>query len=223
MTTGVALDAARAGYGAVDVLHDVSMTFPPGVTALLGRNGAGKTTTLSVLAGTVPLRSGRVRFAGHDISRWSTHRRRRAGITLVPDEPNVFATLTVADNLTLFAEGGPTDGAYVTFPELRGLGDRRAGRLSGGERQMLALSRVLVRPTPVILLDEVSRGLAPAAVQRLYAALASMRSPERIIVVVDQYRDELLGLADIVYVLRRGELAWAGEPAELRGRPLHAR
>jgi branched-chain amino acid transport system ATP-binding protein len=216
VTARLALEHVVAGYGPVDVLHDVSLAFPVGsVVALLGRNGAGKSSALSVLAGTLPLRSGHVRLDGRDITRLTSHQRARLGITVVPDEPNVFAALSVADNLALFARGGSTDPAYATFPELSARRDQHAGTLSGGERQMLALARIVLRPTPVLLLDEVSRGLAPTVVTRLYEVIAGLRSPTRTIVAVEQHRDELLALADLVYVLRRGELAWAGTPAEL--------
>jgi branched-chain amino acid transport system ATP-binding protein len=216
VTLRLALEHADAGYGAVDVLHDISLAFPAGhVVALLGRNGAGKSSTLAALAGTLPLRAGRVVLDGRDITRVTPHGRVRLGITTVPDEPNVFGGLTVADNLALFAGHAPLDLAYNTFPELAPLRDRRAGSLSGGERQMLALCRMVLHPSPVVLLDEVSRGLAPAVVGRLYDVIAMLRAPHRTIVAVEQHREELLAIADLVYVLRRGEVAWAGTPREL--------
>jgi len=196
----------------------VSARFPAGaIVALLGRNGAGKSTLLRVLAGTMPLESGSVRWDGRDVSGWSAFDRAARGLTLVPDEGNVFGALSVRDNLRVFAGDGSTDAALVAFPELDPLLDQRAATLSGGERQMLALSRAVLRPGRVVLLDEVSRGLSPAVVPRLSEAIRKLADPARVVVIVEQYLHDVLQLADVVYVLRRGEIAFAGEPAELAG------
>ena len=218
MTVGVELVGARASFGPIEVLHGVSARFPAGaIVALLGRNGAGKSTLLRVLAGTMPLESGSVRWDGRDVSGWSAFDRAARGLTLVPDEGNVFGALSVRDNLRVFAGDGSTDAALVAFPELDPLLDQRAATLSGGERQMLALSRAVLRPGRVVLLDEVSRGLSPAVVPRLSEAIRKLADPARVVVIVEQYLHDVLQLADVVYVLRRGEIAFAGEPAELAG------
>jgi branched-chain amino acid transport system ATP-binding protein len=128
----------------------------------------------------------------------------------------VFPALTVRENLVLFARGGPIDPALDAFPEIRRFLDRRAGTLSGGERQMVALSHALLRPAQLLLFDEVSRGLSPAVTARFYDRVVSLTSPRRTNVIVEQYLDDALRVADLVYVLRRGEIAFVGEPNELR-------
>lgn len=216
MTAGLDVVHVRAGYGAVEALHDVTLRFPLGsVVALLGRNGAGKSSLLRVVAGTLDVGSGRVTWRGRDITRLPPHQRAAAGLTVVPDDPNVFFDLSVAENLALFGHGAPLEPVYAAFPELAGKGGQRAGTLSGGERQMLALGRLLLRPGAALLLDEVSRGLSAGAVERLYRVLDDLATPDRTIVVVEQYQPNILRRADLIYVLSRGELAWAGEPSEL--------
>jgi branched-chain amino acid transport system ATP-binding protein len=216
VTLELTLLGAHAGYGPVESLHGVTMAFPSAsLVAVLGRNGAGKSTVMRALAGTVRLRRGTVCWRDRDVTTWSAYERAVAGITMVPDEDSVFASLTVEENLALFAGGDAFDAVFAVFPELEPLRARIAGTLSGGEQQMVALSRPLLRPGRVVLLDEASRGLAPSATTRLYEALAALVSPERTVVVVEQYAREVLALADVVYVLRRGDVAFAGEPAEL--------
>ncbi len=219
MSARLALQGARAGYGPVEVLHGVDLAVPArGVTALLGHNGAGKTTVLRVLAGLLPLSAGSVRWDGADVSALPTYDRARRGLALLPDEHGVFATLSVRDNLALFGDGADPDPALAVFPALRDRLGQRAGSLSGGERQMLSLSRALLRPVQVLLLDELSRGLAPQVVTRLYDVVADLgRQPGRSVLLVEQYVGQALRLADIAYVLRRGEVAFAGEPGELAG------
>jgi branched-chain amino acid transport system ATP-binding protein len=216
MTVAMELREVRAGYGPVEVLHGVDLAFPAGhVVALLGRNGAGKTTTLRALAGRLPLVAGSVRWWGEDISRLTSYERARRGLVLIPDEHGIFADLTVEDNLTLFADGGPPDPAFEAFPILKERYGQKSGTLSGGEQQMLALSRTLLRQVRVVLLDEISRGLAPRVVAALYEVVSRLASEDRCVVVVEQYVENALALADIVYVLRRGEVSFAGEPTEL--------
>lgn len=216
MIEGLELREVRAGYGRVEVLHGVDMALPRGaVVALVGPNGAGKSTLLRVLAGLVVQRGGTVLEDGVAVPAVPPHRRSAAGLTLVPDEGNVFPSLTVAECLDLFAGGGPTDDATSTFPELTPLLGRRCDTLSGGERQMVALSHALLRPGRVLLVDEPSRGLAPTVTRRAHAALAGLASPERVVVLVEQYTEEVLGVADVVYALDRGRVRFAGEPAEL--------
>jgi branched-chain amino acid transport system ATP-binding protein len=218
VTVELDLVNARAGYGSVEVLHGVNLALPTGaVVAIVGRNGAGKTTLLRTIAGTLPLNSGTVCWQGRDITHQTAQQRAAAGLTFVPDDNNVFVSLTVRENLVLLGGEAPLEPALTTFPELRPLLDRRAGTLSGGEQQMLALCRAVLRPGRVVLLDEVSRGLSPTVQPRLYAAIASLVGPQRAIVVVEQYLVAALELADFVYVLRRGHVAFAGEPGELQG------
>jgi branched-chain amino acid transport system ATP-binding protein len=208
----------RAGYGRIEVLHGIDMSLPFGTTvALVGANGAGKSTVLRVLAGLVRVRAGEMLLDGAPVGHGSAHARAARGLTLVPDERNVFPSLTVAENLDLFAGRGATDAALRTFPELRPLLERRCSTLSGGERQMVALSHALLHPGRVLLVDEPSRGLAPTVIRRAYDALAGLAAPDRLIVVVEQYTDEVIAGADLVYVIERGRVRFAGEPGELEG------
>jgi branched-chain amino acid transport system ATP-binding protein len=202
------------------------------VVALVGGNGAGKSTVVAALAGTVPLTGGRVLLDGREVTRLWPHQRAAAGLRVVPDVGNVFPGLTVAQNLAQFARGGDVAAALAVFPELGRHLEQAAGTLSGGERQMLALARLLVRPGRCLVLDEPVRALSPGAIARAYAALRSQATPDRAVLIVDAPRPELLALAGIVYVLRRGVVGWAGEPVELTPaqrqavlaeRPAHAR
>ena len=171
----LALDALRVRYGPLEALHGVSLGFSQGeVTAVLGRNGAGKSTLLRAVAGYLRPSSGRVLWQGSDITRSSIGRRAAAGVMLIPDEGGVFRTLSVRENLELFAAGGDLTPAYDAFPDLRGLARRRAALLSGGEQQMLALSRALLAPWRLLLVDELSHGLAPLLAARLYGVLATL-------------------------------------------------
>jgi len=217
MSSALSLVNGRAGYGPVEVLHGVTMTFPPGaVVALVGRNGAGKSSVLRCVAGLLPLRSGCLQWGTRDLTGTTPFERARIGLSLVPDERGVFLEMTVRENLQVFSNGGPVDAATEVFPELAVRLDQPASTLSGGEQQMLSLSHAFVRPCPVMLLDEVSRGLSPAVSARCYGALAGLRDPERTLVVVEQYVEDVLRVADLVYVLARGQVTFAGEPAELR-------
>jgi branched-chain amino acid transport system ATP-binding protein len=216
MTDGLDLVHIRAGYGAVEALHDVSVRFPKGaLVALLGHNGAGKSTVLRVAAGTVTPVAGQVVWQGNDITGFDPHERATQGITVVPDAPNVFADMTVDENLELIARGAAHDEVYTAFPDLRDRRRHRAGTLSGGERQLLALAPLVLRPGPAVLVDELSQGLSPSNFERVYALLGEIVAPDRSIVVVEQYQSDILRRADFVYVLSRGELAWAGERSEL--------
>ena len=219
MTVELRVRGLRAGYGPVEVLHGVDLDLPTGrVSALLGRNGAGKTTLLRTVAGLVPARGGSIRWRGAEISRHPAYRRARDGVVLIPDDHSVFADLTVEENVNLFAMDGQSAFAAVVeaFPVL---GERRrqlAATLSGGEQQMLALSRALVRPAHVLLVDELSRGLAAAVTAQLYRALSELaRSSDAAIVLVEQDAAAVLPLAQVVYVLSRGSVVFAGEPGDL--------
>lgn len=218
---GLALVDAHAGFGSVEVVHGTTILAPNGVvTALVGRNGAGKSSVVRCFAGLLALRAGALRWDGRDVTSLSPSERARAGMTVVPDERGVFPGMTVEENLRLFAGGGPLDAAGVdraldVFPELGRHLDQPAGTMSGGERQMLALSRVFIRPGRAVLVDELSRGLSRDATARCYSALADLAGPDRALVVVEQYVDDVLRIAGLVYVLTRGVVTFAGEPGEL--------
>jgi branched-chain amino acid transport system ATP-binding protein len=221
------LDGITAGYGKVEVLHDLSVAVPEGkVVALLGPNGAGKTTTLKVISGTLPITRGVLRLDGVPINRYSAFERSRAGITLIPEGRGVFPGLSVADNLTIAVQAARQDGAWQksrmdevlsVFPRLHERRAQRAGTLSGGEQQMLAMSRALLGAPKVLLMDEISMGLAPKIVEQLFESVAQLREQGMTIVLVEQYLTYALRYADICYVLGKGHVSFVGEPKELEG------
>ncbi|MFD7325156.1 ATP-binding cassette domain-containing protein [Streptomyces sp. NPDC059875] len=214
MSVEIALRAARVRYGPLEALHGLDLPVPAAaVTVLVGRNGSGRTTALRALAGTVPLASGTVLWRGSDVTRLHAHDRARRGLCFVPDLRAVYATLTVAENLDL-APGDP-DRALEAYPELAPLLPRTAGTLSGGERRMLALSRALLTPARVVLVDEPSLGLSPAAASRTYGLLAALARPGGAAVVLAEQRPPPgLPPGTLLHELRRGSLAFSGEAAE---------
>lgn len=213
MSVEMELRAARVRYGALEALHGLDLPVPAGtVTVLLGRNGSGRTTALRALAGTVRLSSGRVLWGGADVTPLPPHERARRGLCFVPDLRAVFEGLTVAENLALTAPGAP-----APYPELVPLLPRAAGTLSGGERRMLALSRALLRPARVVLVDEPSLGLAPPVAARTYGLLAALATRDGAAVVLAEQRvPDGLPPGTLVHELWRGSLAFSGEPAEPR-------
>ncbi|MFD0147059.1 MULTISPECIES: ATP-binding cassette domain-containing protein [unclassified Streptomyces] len=214
MSTEIALRAARVRYGPLEALHGLDLPVPAAtVTVLVGRNGSGRTTALRALAGTVPLASGRVLWRGADVTRLHAHARARRGLCLVPDLRAVYATLTVAENLDLAP--GDRERALAAYPELLPLLARPAGTLSGGERRMLALSRALVTPARVVLVDEPSLGMSPAVSARTYRLLAALARPGGAAVVLAEQRPPPgLPSGTLLHELRRGSLAFSGEAAE---------
>jgi branched-chain amino acid transport system ATP-binding protein len=228
VTASLELEGVSAGYGRVRVLHDVTLRIPQGsVVALLGTNGAGKTTTLRTISGTLPITRGRIRFDGRRIDGLAAHDIARQGVTLVPEGRGVFPGLSVRDNLQIAARAATgssageraaaTDMALGTFPRLGERMEQMAGTLSGGEQQMLALSRALLARPRVLLMDEISMGLAPKVVEMLFDAVAAFKASGITIVLVEQYLTYALRLADVCYVLAKGRVAFCGEPSELRG------
>jgi branched-chain amino acid transport system ATP-binding protein len=216
------LESIHTYYGETQVLFDVSLAVASGeVFALLGPNGAGKTTTLrSILALTRPKR-GRVRFDGMDVTRWPTHRIARAGVGWVPDDRRLCPTLTVAKNLSIaqkrtkFRPWSIKDTCEI-FSPLEHLMHREAENLSGGEMQMVAISRALLGSPGLILFDEPSQGLAPKVVEDVLATIRRLKAEGVAAVVVEQNADIALSVADQAAVLDRGRIAWAGTAAELR-------
>src|SRR5581483_2094989 len=214
------LDGVHAGYGPARVLRGVDLTVPDGATvALLGANGAGKTTLLRAAAGLLPVSAGTVRLAGRPAPA-GADARARAGLCLIPEGRGVFPRLTVEENVALFAGGRRRreeafDRVTAVFP---GLGQRRhqvAGTLSGGQQQMLAFSRALCTDAALVLADELSFGLAPIVLDELFEAVAGLRRHGRSVLVVEQFVDRVLGLADWIYVLDKGTVTFVGEPAQL--------
>lgn len=213
-------------YGRSHILQGVSLEIEAGETvALLGRNGAGKTTTLRSIMGLTPARQGTVTFDGHDITRRPTHRISRAGLAFVPSGRRIFSHLTVAQNLLLSqanaratdSEGWPLERIYQTFPKLEELQSRRAGFLSGGEQQMLKLGRALVANPRLVLLDELTEGLAPAIVGDLADWLALLKEEGLSMLVCEQNALFALELASRAYILDKGRIRHHGTADELRG------
>jgi branched-chain amino acid transport system ATP-binding protein len=228
--TPVALEVENltGGYGKVTAIHDLSLTVPEGaVVALLGPNGVGKTSTLGALTGTVRASAGKIRLFGERIDGLSPYHRAKRGLTLVPDGRGIFPGLTVGENLQLAVESAQhVDGAWRRrqlvrvhdlFPALGGRLKQRSGTLSGGEQQMLAMSRAFLANPRVLMMDEISAGLAPLIVQMLYDAVAQLKADGTTIVLVEQYLSYALRLADICYVMAKGQVTFVGEPAELQG------
>ena len=222
MSVELSVRELRVGYGAVEVLHGIDLDIPGGaLTALLGPNGAGKTTLLSTVAGLIPVRSGSIRWQGRECVGVPADDLARHGMLLIPERRGIFSTLTVRDNLEVFAgRGADLSRAFAAFPVLEQRLSQRAGSLSGGEQQMLAMSRALLRTPRLLLLDEISIGLAPRVTRLLFDVVADLARSGTTVVLVEQYLSDALRLADVVYVLARGEIAFAGEPAELEGRDL---
>jgi branched-chain amino acid transport system ATP-binding protein len=222
MSVELSIRELRVGYGPVEVLHGLDLDVPSGaLTALLGPNGAGKTTLLSTIAGLLPVRDGSIRWQGRECVGTPADDLARRGMVLIPERRGIFATLTVHDNLEVFAgRGADLSQAFDTFPVLQQRLTQRAGSLSGGEQQMLAMSRALLAQPQLLLLDEISIGLAPRVTRLLFDVVADLARAGTTVVLVEQYLSDALRLADVVYVLARGEIAFAGEPAELDGRDL---
>jgi branched-chain amino acid transport system ATP-binding protein len=209
-----------AGYGTGRVLENVSLVVPDGaVVALLGPNGAGKTTLLRVMSGLLRPSAGRVLLDGEDVTNHSPYELARAGICHVPEGRGIFPTLSVADNLRLQAprsvDRRAVDLAAAVFPRLEQRRKQLAGTLSGGEQQMLALSRAYVAEPATVLLDEVSMGLAPKVVDEIFDYLHRLAAKGISLLVVEQYVARALELADYVYILNRGRIRFAGEAGEV--------
>jgi branched-chain amino acid transport system ATP-binding protein len=211
------LDKVSAGYDGGTVLEDIDLTVQTGeVVALLGRNGVGKTTLLRTITGTLPASTGRVGFDGHDISAMRTDLINRLGISLVPEGRRLFSNLTVQDNLRIGARAGgaPLDEICELFPKLKVLMRSRAGNLSGGERQMVAIARALMVPSRLILLDEPFEGLAPAVVHEVREAVAKLTSRASL-VIVEHHAESVLTMSDRAYVLVNGKVAYGGSAQQL--------
>jgi branched-chain amino acid transport system ATP-binding protein len=214
------LERLRAGYGEAVVLAEISLTLEQGRSlALLGRNGMGKTTLVNSIVGVTRYRGGSVRLDGRDITRLAPERRARAGVGWVPQERNIFRSLTVHENLTAVALPGPwtPHKVYGMFPRL---GERRGNlgnQLSGGEQQMLAVGRALVLNPKIMLLDEPLEGLAPIIVEELLAALKRIIREEGMsAILVEQSPQKILTVTDRAVILERGSVVHEAASAQLR-------
>jgi len=232
MTSLLEVERLSVAYGKVLAVRDVSLRVAAGtIVTVIGPNGAGKTTLLSVIAGLLPLRGGELRWvtddrAGDcggdfDLRTTPTDARARAGMVLIPERRGIFGQLSVKENLEIFAgAANDQEPAFNAFPVLADRLSQRAGSLSGGEQQMLAMSRALLQHPRLLLLDEISLGLAPRVTRRLFDVVAELARTGTTVVLVEQYLSDALRLAEIVYVLARGDVVFAGEPGELAGRAL---
>jgi branched-chain amino acid transport system ATP-binding protein len=207
------------GYGRTTVLRDVDVTVAAGsIDALIGANGAGKTTLLRIAAGLLTPTAGAVLLAGEDVTQVSAHRRARAGLCLVPEGRGIFRNLSVRENLSLWIpKGSDTDMGQVldVFPVLRPRLSQQAGTLSGGEQQMVALARCYLASPSVVLLDEVSMGLAPRIVDQIFESLVNLAATGVSLLLVEQYVNRALEMADTAHVLTRGSISFAGRAADL--------
>ncbi len=202
----------RAGYGRTEVIHAVDLHVEEGeIVAVLGSNGAGKTTTLLALAGAIPS-TGSIELFGEP-ARGDVHERTTRGVAFLPDERGVIRALTVEQNLRL--AGVPPDDAYRISPELQALNRRKAGDLSGGEQQILALTRAIASRPRLLLVDEISFGLAPIVVTRMFHLIQNVAEHGAAVLLVEQYARRALEISKRAYVLQRGTIALHGKAAEL--------
>jgi len=212
-----------AGYGEAVVLNGVSLAIDEGATlALLGRNGTGKTTFINTLAGATRQHGGSITLGGVALHRLAPHQRAAAGIGWVPQERNIFKSLTVHENLTAVARPGKwtPDGAYAMFPRLAERKGNLGTQLSGGEQQMLAVARALVLNPRLLLLDEPLEGLAPIIVEELLRAIRRITREEGLAaIIVEQHPQAILAISDSAVVLDRGTVVHAGTAQELREQP----
>jgi len=222
---GLVLTEVSAGYGETIVLESISLVLSPGKTlAVLGRNGVGKTTLLATIMGHTRLHGGAIRFAGREIAGLPPYRRARLGIGFVPQEREIFPSLTVEENLTIAERPGQWTLArvYDFFPSLAERRRNQGNQLSGGEQQMLAIGRALMGNPTLLLLDEPLEGLAPVIVDALLAGLERLkRENEMALLLVEQHARLALELAQSAIVLDRGAIVFAGTSRELLDAPEH--
>jgi branched-chain amino acid transport system ATP-binding protein len=215
------LTGVRAAYGRIEVLHGVDLTVPPAsVVALLGPNGAGKTTTLKVASGQMLPTQGCVHVGGRHINGVRPDELARLGVCTIPEGRGIFPSLTVRENLRMVTYGGVSqrrveERAFAQFPRLGERLGQVAGTMSGGEQQMLAMARALGCDPAVLLLDELSMGLAPLVVEELYGLVADIARQGVSILVVEQFARAVLGVADVAVIMQHGQATATGSPAEL--------
>jgi branched-chain amino acid transport system ATP-binding protein len=216
----LAIEKLSAGYGEAMVLRDVSFAIPEGKSlALLGRNGMGKTTLLNTIIGVTRYRGGRISLDGNDITRMRPDQRAHAGIGWVPQERNIFKSLTVEENLTAIARPGAwnLEKVYDMFPRLKERRGNLGSQLSGGEQQMLAIGRALILNPRIMLLDEPLEGLAPILVEELLVALQRIIREEKIsAILVEQNAKKILGIVDLAVIIERGGIVHQSDSTTLR-------
>ena len=218
------VDRINAFYGDSHILFDVSLRLEQKeVVALLGRNGAGKSTTLNALMGNVETRSGSIRLEGRELRGAKSHRVANAGLQLVPEERRIFGSINVEENLVLAgltaASAWPLERVYAMFPRLQERRTSRGTDLSGGEQQMLAIARALVRSPKILLLDEPFEGLAPIIVRDLLGVCRQLAADGQTIVIVEQNIAAALSIATRAYILNNGHVVFDGASGELQASP----
>jgi branched-chain amino acid transport system ATP-binding protein len=228
MTALLELESLEAGYGEVQVLWGISLAARRGeLTTIVGANGAGKTTTLRALAGSIPTRRGRVLFDGEDVTKLAPHAKVARGIVLVPEGRQLFAAMSVEENLEMGAFSRRAQRTFDTrlkdvfelFPRLKDRRRQKAGTFSGGEQQMLAIARGLMSDPEILIIDELSLGLAPVVVHALFNTLKKLKASGLTILLVEQNVHLAFALSDHAYVIAEGRLFTEGRPAELAKMP----
>ena len=221
----LALEGIDAGYGRVPVLRDVTLGVPTGsIVALIGPNGAGKTTLLRVASGLLRPHGGRILVDDVELTGRAPHTLVHHGVCHVPEGRGIFRGLSVRENLRMFSRPGEEargiERAVEAFPKLGARLTQTAGTMSGGEQQMLALARAYIQEPKVVLLDEVSMGLAPVVVNEIFEFLGRFAAEGAALLLVEQFIPKALSVADYVFMLNRGRVTFAGEPQELQSEEL---
>ena len=220
-TAVLELAGIRAGYGRIDVLHGVNLRLMPGqVYALLGPNGAGKSTTLGVASGQIVPSAGTFSVFGRPVNGVAVDALARAGVCVVPEGRGIFPNLSVVENLRMATFTGTPisvvqERAFARFPRLAERRRQTAGTLSGGEQQMLSMARALATDPAVLLIDELSMGLAPIVVEELYQHVRNFAREGLSIVIVEQFAHEILGVADVAGIMLHGRIQRVGSPAKI--------
>jgi branched-chain amino acid transport system ATP-binding protein len=218
----LSIEDVSVDYALVRALFGVSLSVRPGeMLAVLGPNGAGKSTLARALSGLIPVSGGKLTFAGEEITGWSPHRIRQAGLVHIPEGRGIFPGLSVEENVRMAVRRVGTkaereagmERAYRLFPVLGVRRRQRAGSLSGGEQQMLSLARALAVPPRLVIADEMSLGLAPIVVEAVFAGIDQARREGVTVIVIEQFVHRVLALADSCVILNRGHLAWSGPAA----------
>ena len=222
------LQGLEAGYGEVQVLWGISLAAARGqFTTIVGANGAGKTTTLRAVVGSIAPWGGKVIYEGEDVTRLPPHAKAARGLVLVPEGRQLFATMTTAENLEMGAysaraqrkAAGRIEQVFDLFPRLKERRQQKAGTLSGGEQQMLAIARGLMSDPDILIIDELSLGLAPVVLHQLFHTLKGLKQSGLTIMLVEQNVHLAFAISDHAYVIAEGRLFTEGRPAELAARP----
>ena len=222
------IESLEAGYDEVQVLWGISLGATRGLlTTIVGANGAGKSTTLRAVVGSISPWSGRILFKGEDVTRLAPHAKAARGLVLVPEGRQLFNDMSVEENLEMGAfsrrasrkSAGSLDQVYTLFPRLKERRRQQAGTFSGGEQQMLAIARGLMSDPEILIIDELSLGLAPVVVQQLYSTIETLKSHGVTILLVEQNVHLAFALSDYAYVISEGRLFTQGQPDELAARP----